>query len=75
MNHPIAIFENHLLQHPKNPVATRRNSKKRKKNSKGDGFEVQVVAAPGPSPSSSLKGGNRTPELTRTLATVVSLRF
>jgi hypothetical protein len=22
MNHPIATFENHLLQHPKNPLAT-----------------------------------------------------
>lgn len=42
MNHPIAIFENHLLQHPKNPLATRRNSKKRT-NSKGMGSRCSLL--------------------------------
>jgi hypothetical protein len=35
MNHPITIFDNHLLQHPKKPIAIWRNGKKTYKTARG----------------------------------------
>jgi hypothetical protein len=40
MKHLIATFENHLLQYPKNPLATREKTTKKHTNNKEDGFEV-----------------------------------
>ena len=72
---PIAIFGNHLLQHPKVPLATQRNNKKCVQNSKGMGSRCRLLQPPGPSPLSSPKrGGNRTTEVAGTIATAASLR-
>jgi len=69
---PIATFENHLLQHKKTHCNTKKHQGRTKQQ--GDGFYVQAAPALGPSPSSSPeRGGNSIPELTGTLATVVSL--
>ena len=35
-----------MLQQPKKPIATRRNSKKDVQKQQGDGFEVQAALAP-----------------------------
>jgi hypothetical protein len=35
MNHTIVTFKNHLLQHPKNPPATRRKQQKAYKTARG----------------------------------------
>jgi hypothetical protein len=48
MKHLIATFENHLLQYPKNPLATREKTTKKHTNNKEDGFKVQAAPARGP---------------------------
>jgi hypothetical protein len=63
MNHPIAIFDNQLLQHPKKPILTRRNSKKTYKTIRG---WVQGAGCSSPWPI--------TFEHARTLDTTASLR-
>jgi hypothetical protein len=69
----IATFENHLLQHHKNSLQHGRKQQKRT-NNKRDGFEVQAALAPGPI-TFEFAGGMREydPKLARTLATAVSL--
>jgi hypothetical protein len=74
MKSHIATYENHLLQHPKIPLQHGETAKTMYKTAR-DGFEVQAALALGPSTSSSSEGGgNKTTEVTETLANATSLR-
>jgi len=47
MNHPIATFKNHLLQHSKNSLATWRKQQKKRTNSKGMGSRCRLLEGDG----------------------------